>query len=111
VKTLKVRPHPKKVGYVQVHVGGRWRANREFYVGGYCPRCHTPCIDNTEFVQLIDDADADLMEASGVRPWRIAFGDTFQHCKACGRFQNTGYGYSPKGSSIPLANRKPRWPR
>ena len=115
MKLLKVRAHPipKKArdGYVQLYLAGRWRANRGFYLGGHCPRCHVPRKDSTEFVQLEeDDAGADLIEASGVKPWAIAFWDVFAHCTACGRFQNTGYGYSPPGHAIPLASRKPRWP-
>ena len=109
MKVLRVRPHPKKAGYVQVHLG-RWRSNQGFSIGGHCPRCNAPCIDNIEFVQIESDADADLAEASGVKFWSVAYDDVFQHCTACGRFQNTGYGYSPPGHAIPLSSKKRRWP-
>ena len=124
MKTLRVRAHPipKKArdGYVQVHVGGRWASNRDFYltcnrwtegVGYSCPVHANPSLDNVEFVELEDNTDCDEAEATGIKPWRVAFGTVCRRCKVCGKLFPTGYGYNPPGSSIPLASRKPRWPR
>lgn len=112
MKILKTRPHTKPArardGYVQIRVDGRWRANRDFYVGSCSYQCDASGID-LEFVQLEDDADCEVVASAGVKPWNIAYGNVFRRCKVCGRFRHTGYGYRPKGSSIQLAHATPRW--
>lgn len=112
MKTLKTRPHTKpqkaRDGYVQVHVDGRWRSNREFYVGRCLCRCAAG-IDSFEFVQLENHADCDLVEAAGAYWVHIAISDVFRRCKVCGRYGQTFYGYRIKNSSIPLAMGNHRW--
>lgn len=109
---LKVRPHSNakraRDGYVQAHVDGRWRSNREFYVG--CPDLVSCCadgIDGFEFVQVEDDADRELIRdvteaLTEHRPWFIAYGDVYRRCRVCGRYRQTHYGYqrSAKGSGM-----------
>ena len=122
MKVLEVRPHSnaKKAsdGYVQVHVDGRWRSNREFHLGcnrwttgqGYtCSNHIDPNPDLIEFVQLESLEDCDLVEAAGAYWVHIASGDVFRRCKVCGEVYQTFHGYRPKGSSIPLATGNHRW--
>ena len=113
MKVLEVRPHSnaKKASddRVQIHVDGRWRENREFYVGKCSYKCDASGIENFEFVQLENHADCDLVEATGAYWVHIAISDVFRRCRVCGDYDQTFYGYHPRGSSIPLAAGNRRW--
>lgn len=114
MKTLKARPHPhpKKArdGYVQIYVNGRWWGTRvpithcyKWKEGqGYICKASG---EDFEFVQLEDDTDCDLVEAAGIKPWNVAYGNIFRRCKLCGHYYHTGYGHRPTRTrgSIPLA--------
>jgi len=114
MKLLKVRPHNTKKASdncVQIHVDGRWRSNREFYVGKCSYKCDASGIDQFEFVQLESLEDCDLVEVAGAYWVHIAIGDVFRRCKVCGDYDQTFFGYRRKvgRNGIPLATGNHRW--
>jgi len=122
MKILEVRPHPNAArarrGYVQVRVDGRWWGTGRVYVSGCLHwttgkgyTCKASGLEDFEFIQLEDDADCDLIEAAGIRPWDVAYGNVFRRCKRCGHLYHLGYGYRPKvkAGGVPLAMGNPRW--
>lgn len=112
MKVLKTRLYRKKGTqdrYVDVYVNGRWWTNRECRVDYPCSTVCGAHDEDFEFVQLESLEDCEVIQVAEPFLFHIAIGDVFRRCTFCGRYENTGYGYRPRGSSIPLAMGNPRW--